>query len=94
MIEKTSIPSQPTNSEPMKAAGLLDGLNQKITVPAIGTEFLDVDLVEMMEATNSDELLRDLAITSSLFQPFMMSIFFCLHLFFYPFALCIFTVDN
>ncbi|GAM43164.1 taurine catabolism dioxygenase [Talaromyces pinophilus] len=63
MIEKTSIPSQPTNSEPMKAAGLLDGLNQKITVPAIGTEFLDVDLVEMMEATNSDELLRDLAIT-------------------------------
>lgn len=72
MIDKTSVPSQPTNSEPMKAAGLLDGLEQKVTVPAIGTEFLDIDLVEFMEAPNSDELLRDLAITS-LFPQF----YFC-----------------
>lgn len=83
MIDKNSIPSQPTNSEPMTKAGLLDGLNQKITVPAIGTEFLDVDLVEIMDATNSDDLLRDLAITSSL--PILNSFvnFSCLYLFIY-----------
>lgn len=84
MVENTSIPSQPTNSAPMKAAGLLDGLKQKITVPAIGTEFLDVDLVEMMETTNSDELLRDLAITSPLSKPFFHFDIPFLHLFLHP----------
>lgn len=81
MIAKTSNPSQPTNSEPMKAAGLLDEFKQKITVPAIGTEFLDADLVEIMEATNSDELLRDLAITSVLFRPCFCTDISCLCLF-------------
>lgn len=87
MIAKTSTSnsSLPTNSEPMKAAGLLDGLKQKITVPAIGTEFLDADLVEIMEATNSDELLRDLAITSLLFRPCFCLDTSCLYLF-PPFA--------
>jgi hypothetical protein len=32
--------------------------------PTVGTEFPEANLVEMLNAPNSDELLRDLAITS------------------------------
>lgn len=63
MIDESTIPSKPTNSKPLKKAGLLDVYKQKVTVPAIGMEFLDVDVVELMESSKSDELLRDLAIT-------------------------------
>jgi hypothetical protein len=54
--------SKPTNPKPLKLSGLLDQYKQKISVPAIGTEFFDVDLVELMEASNSDDLLREIAI--------------------------------
>ncbi|KAI9735754.1 MAG: hypothetical protein M1818_006362 [Claussenomyces sp. TS43310] len=62
-VETSAQFSKPTNSKPFKRSGVLDEYKQKVTVPAIGTEFLDLDAVAMMEAPNSDELLRDLAIT-------------------------------
>ncbi|KAA8649349.1 TauD/TfdA dioxygenase family protein [Aspergillus tanneri] len=57
--------SKPTNAEPLKRSGKLEEYRHKISVPAIGTEFLDVDLVGLMEAPNADELLRDIAVLVS-----------------------------
>ncbi|KAL2204356.1 TfdA family taurine catabolism dioxygenase TauD [Sarocladium strictum] len=51
--------------EPLKLSGALDHIKYFETTPAIGREFENVDLVELLRAENSDELLRDLAITIS-----------------------------
>jgi hypothetical protein len=50
--------------EPLKLSGALDHLEQFDVTPVIGREYANVDLVELLHASNSDELLRDLAITS------------------------------
>lgn len=49
--------------EPLKLSGALDQFKQFEVTPVIGKEFVDVDLAEWLKAPNSDELLRDLAIT-------------------------------
>ncbi|KAI1363076.1 TauD-domain-containing protein [Xylaria arbuscula] len=51
--------------EPLKLSGILDQFKHFDTTPVIGREFVDVDLAEWLRAPNSDELLRDLAITIS-----------------------------
>lgn len=50
--------------EPFKLKGLLDKDKSFKSTPIVGTEFPDASLVEWMKAPNSDEILRDLAITS------------------------------
>lgn len=50
--------------EPLKPKGLLDKYKSFEVTPAIGREFPDANVVEWMKAPNSDDLLRDLAITS------------------------------
>jgi hypothetical protein len=54
------------HKEPLKLAGALDHLEHFDVTPVIGREYVNVDLVELLRASNSDELLRDLAITSPL----------------------------
>ncbi|KAK7607895.1 hypothetical protein JOL62DRAFT_582554 [Phyllosticta paracitricarpa] len=49
--------------EPMKLSGALKGYNQFLVTPTAGTEFTNANLTEWVNAPNSDELLRDLAIT-------------------------------
>ncbi len=44
--------------------GALDGLKYFELAPFLGREYVDVNLVELLQAPNSDELIRDLAITS------------------------------
>ncbi|CAM1500390.1 Fc.00g095520.m01.CDS01 [Cosmosporella sp. VM-42] len=51
--------------EPLKLSGALQHFEQFDVTPVIGKEFVDVDLAEWLKAPNSDELLRDLAITVS-----------------------------
>jgi hypothetical protein len=51
--------------EPLKLKGVLDKYKSFNVTPAIGKEFPDANVVEWMKAPNSDELLRDLAITST-----------------------------
>lgn len=51
--------------EPLKLSGILDQFEQFDPTPVIGREFAGVDLAEWLRAPNSDELLRDLAITVS-----------------------------
>lgn len=52
------------HKEPLKLSGALDKFHSFDVTPIIGREFTNVDLAEWLHAPNSDELLRDLAITS------------------------------
>ncbi|KAI9759930.1 MAG: hypothetical protein M4579_001963 [Chaenotheca gracillima] len=51
--------------EPLKLTGALDKFKSFDVTPVIGKEFEDVNLAEWLRAPNSDELIRDLAITVS-----------------------------
>ncbi|KAH6843267.1 hypothetical protein B0I37DRAFT_215237 [Chaetomium sp. MPI-CAGE-AT-0009] len=53
------------HKEPLQLSGALDHLEHFDVTPVIGREYVNVDLVELLRAPNSDELLRDLAITIS-----------------------------
>ncbi len=50
--------------EPLKLSGALDKFEHFDVTPVIGREFVNVNLAEVLRAPNSDELIRDLAITS------------------------------
>ena len=50
--------------EPLKLKGHLDNEKSFKVTPIIGTEFPDANVAEWLKAPNSDELIRDLAITS------------------------------
>ncbi|KAK4466845.1 hypothetical protein QBC42DRAFT_215733 [Cladorrhinum samala] len=54
-----------SHKEPLKLSGALDQFRSFDVTPVIGREYVDVDLVDLLRAPNSDELLRDLAITIS-----------------------------
>lgn len=50
--------------EPLRLKGVLGGFKSVDVTPVIGTEFPEDKVTDWMRATNSEELLRDLAITS------------------------------
>ena len=52
------------HKEPLKPTGVLDKYDQFDVTPIIGREFTTANLKEWLEAPNSDELIRELAITS------------------------------
>ncbi|CVK98803.1 probable taurine dioxygenase [Fusarium proliferatum] len=51
--------------EPLKLIGLLDKYESFSVTPVIGTEFTDANVAEWLKADNSDDLIRELAITIS-----------------------------
>jgi len=51
--------------KPLQLKGALDQFKQFDVTPIIGREFVDVNLAEWLRAPNSDDLIRDLAITIS-----------------------------
>ncbi|GME42246.1 Taurine catabolism dioxygenase TauD/TfdA [Neofusicoccum parvum] len=53
------------HKEPLKLSGVLDQYESFDVTPVIGREFPNAKLKEWLEAPNSDELIRDLAITIS-----------------------------
>ena len=55
---------KPLINAPLKPRGHLDKHKSFKVTPIIGTEFPDANVVEWLKAPNSDELIRDLAITS------------------------------
>lgn len=63
---ETDIPvaTKGATREPLKLSGALDSYESFDVTPVIGREFPTANLVEWLNAPNSDELLRDLAITS------------------------------
>ncbi|KAI1382852.1 taurine catabolism dioxygenase [Hypoxylon trugodes] len=55
-----------SHSSPLSLSGALDKFTYEDTTPAIGREFPDVNIVDdLLNASNTDELVRDLAITIS-----------------------------
>ena len=66
-INVKSIPN--TQRQYSKLSGALDNLKSFDVTPAIGREFPEANLVDLLNAPNSDELIRDLAITSKPFEP-------------------------
>lgn len=53
-----------TKRQPLKLSGALDHFESFDVTPVIGREFVGVNLAKWLRAPNSDELIRDLAITS------------------------------
>jgi hypothetical protein len=51
---------------PLQLSGALDSYKSFDVTPIIGKEFVDVNLKDWLRAPNSDELIRDLAITSKI----------------------------
>jgi len=67
-VQQTETPSSKQGAfikEPLRLSGALDHVKSFDVTPIIGREFQDVDLAAWLKAPNSDELLRDLAITIS-----------------------------
>ena len=56
--------SSPSHKEPLRLKGTLDQYDSFDVTPIIGREFPTANLKEWLEAPNSDELLKELAITS------------------------------
>lgn len=54
----------PSHKEPLQLKGTLDQYDSFDVTPIIGREFPTANLKEWLEAPNSDELLKELAITS------------------------------
>jgi hypothetical protein len=54
----------PVHREPLQLKGVLDQYESFDVTPVIGREFKDVNLKEWLRAPNSDDLIRDLAVTS------------------------------
>lgn len=64
--ENVGLPKLEVNHrEPLKPSGALDQFRSFDVTSIIGREFIDVDLAEWLRAPNSDELIRDLGITST-----------------------------
>lgn len=64
-VEEEKLPELRTgHKEPLKLSGALDQYKSFDVTPVIGREYEDVNLVELLRAPNSDDLIRDLAITS------------------------------
>lgn len=55
---------QARTPEPLRLSGAIKSYKHVEMTPVVGTEFLEGSLAEMMSAPNSDELIKDLAITS------------------------------
>jgi hypothetical protein len=65
VAEQTKTPES-VHREPLKLAGVLDQYKSFDVTPVIGREYIDGNLKEWLRAPNSDELIRDLAITSKI----------------------------
>ena len=52
------------HKDPLKLSGALDHFESFEVTPTIGREYVGVNLAKWLKAPNSDELIRDLAITS------------------------------
>ncbi|KAK4185758.1 putative taurine catabolism dioxygenase [Podospora australis] len=66
VTQEDALPELLTNHvEPLTLKGVLDQFESFDVTPVIGREYSKVDLVTLLRAPNSDELLRDLAITIS-----------------------------
>ncbi|ESZ92330.1 putative Alpha-ketoglutarate-dependent taurine dioxygenase [Sclerotinia borealis F-4128] len=62
-VQVLNAPASEQHREPLKLSGVLDRFESFDVTPVIGREYVDVNLAGWLKAPNSDELLRNLAIT-------------------------------
>lgn len=65
-IEAEPVALRVKNPQPIQPKGVLEQFESFDVTPAIGKEFPKADLAEWINAPNSDDLLRDLAVTSKI----------------------------
>ena len=58
--------SRPRLSEPLQYSGLLDSYTQQDLTPVIGREYKGLQVADILKAENSDQIIKDLAVTSML----------------------------
>lgn len=66
-VDSTLVVPVPTKGKvaaPLQTTGALKDLESVEISPSIGREYPKADLAELLRAPNSDELIRDLAVTS------------------------------
>ncbi|KAJ5370683.1 uncharacterized protein N7496_006775 [Penicillium cataractarum] len=69
-----SVAEQVQYPSPLRFNGALDKFDSEDTTPAIGREFSNVNIVDdLLNAPNSDELIQDLAITSTMPPPSVLN---------------------
>jgi hypothetical protein len=59
-----SVPVTVEHRSPLNLKGVLESYKHFDVTPIIGREYPDVQLTDWLNATNADDLIRDLAITS------------------------------
>lgn len=64
-VGQTEEKQAPVHREPLQLKGVLDQYDSFDVTPIIGREFSNANLKEWLRAPNSDELIRDLAITGT-----------------------------
>lgn len=64
VIAEQTRPAENIHKEPLQLKGVLHQFKSFDVTPVIGKEFPEVNLKSLLRAENSDELIRDLAITS------------------------------
>ncbi|RAK83935.1 taurine catabolism dioxygenase [Aspergillus costaricaensis CBS 115574] len=57
--------SRPRLSEPLQYSGLLDSYTQQDLTPVIGREYKGLQVADILKAENSDQIIKDLAVTIS-----------------------------
>jgi hypothetical protein len=60
--------------KPLQLKGVLNEFESFDVTPVLGLEFKNVNLAEWLRAPNSDELIRDLAITGIFFHQQLLSL--------------------
>jgi hypothetical protein len=63
VAEQTKPVKTVVHKEPLKQKGVLNAYKHFDVTPVIGREFPEVNLKSLLRAENSDDLIRDLAIT-------------------------------
>lgn len=58
--------ARPRITKPLVYSGSLDSFTHNDLTPVIGREFKGLQVVDLLKASNSDGLIRDLAVTSML----------------------------
>lgn len=58
------VPAKGKAAAPLNVTGALESLEAVDISPTLGREYPTASLVELLRAPNSDELIRDLAVTS------------------------------
>ncbi|RDK43526.1 tfdA family taurine dioxygenase [Aspergillus phoenicis ATCC 13157] len=57
--------SRPRISEPLQYSGLLDSYSHQDLTPVIGREYRGLQVADILKAENSDQIIKDLAVTIS-----------------------------